>query len=622
MNEEPTAIDEERAMSDLTFEIRSIELHQIQTMTKRIDSEQPTLVYVYLFELYRRCEQLAEAGGDKVGAERWRWCAQLFLWYRNDDDRFRIREAALDDVNGPWHAAPADCYETFYRLASDPEAPASVRAGFLHALWELKSNWRAQRGGLPKPGSIGTDAIRAHLETFESRSRSTMEPAARGMFASFHWNTAASIAFEMNRPQLLAASMDRLRAAAQEIVDPAPHWSLKLLKSEVDATVCRGANTQLVSIARLEHIANELASLKSHLRAKEMDHVEVELIDVQVQVEQLLGRRPTQQEVARRRADLLAEHAEAEKSGLLQALRWKQAAGEYRQAGLHDESARAKEQSRKATQSMHAKGELEKHAISIPIDRAQIQLAIDSLFAGATSSLEILERLSQHLFAPSIVNKVTPPRSLASRIFQTIPLVDDRMQQELVPDSDAQAQHERRELVMLDLDFQNELLLAPIVDRLRSEFQLHPDDVLQFLAPSDAVDGEDLHLWFLGILRFLRQDLVSALHILVPRVEQMIRVLLRARNVDTTGFEDGSLKERTLGSLLYSAREKKVFSESVVELLQTLLTDDSGFNIRNKIAHGWMRPLEYSDKVAARILHVGLLIAALGYPAKLDHEPT
>lgn len=89
-------------------------------------------------------------------------------------------------------------------------------------------------------------------------------------------------------------------------------------------------------------------------------------------------------------------------------------------------------------------------------------------------------------------------------------------------------------------------------------------------------------------------DFASAVHLLCPQVEHMVRVQLKANGAITTKLENGIETENGLSTLLKLEEAKEVFGEDLVFELEAIFSKVLGFNLRNEVSHGLL-----DDNVAA-----------------------
>ena len=94
-------------------------------------------------------------------------------------------------------------------------------------------------------------------------------------------------------------------------------------------------------------------------------------------------------------------------------------------------------------------------------------------------------------------------------------------------------------------------------------------------------------LWARGLYHGFESDFAAAIHLLVPQVEHVVRVLLKQEHEKTTTLDStGIVTENGLGTLLENPKAKDVLGKDLHFELKALLTDPVGPNFRNDIAHG------------------------------------
>ena len=98
-------------------------------------------------------------------------------------------------------------------------------------------------------------------------------------------------------------------------------------------------------------------------------------------------------------------------------------------------------------------------------------------------------------------------------------------------------------------------------------------------------------MFALGFARFFSGDFVSALHILVPQLENSLRHVLKQHGVDLSVIHNDMTQEnRSLSRLLDNEREAlgKIFGPAIVFEIDNLFNFRGGPALRNRVAHGSM----------------------------------
>ncbi len=88
-------------------------------------------------------------------------------------------------------------------------------------------------------------------------------------------------------------------------------------------------------------------------------------------------------------------------------------------------------------------------------------------------------------------------------------------------------------------------------------------------------------------------DFVTALHILVPQIEHLVRVHLKKAGVKTSTLDKNGIEtENGLTTLMENPEVNTIFGEDLAFEFKALLCDSFGANLRNELAHGL---IEYEE---------------------------
>jgi hypothetical protein len=143
-----------------------------------------------------------------------------------------------------------------------------------------------------------------------------------------------------------------------------------------------------------------------------------------------------------------------------------------------------------------------------------------------------------------------------------------------------------------EYQYQREFLrveLSHMLDRLEAEKGLGTAAILDLLRQGGLVDEDTLATIGVGLDGYFAGDYVSALHVLVPQLEDVLRGFLVPLGVATTSVRDGLTREKPLEEVLRTPKLREVLGEDVTVFLEMLFTDQRGANMRNETAHGLLK---------------------------------
>jgi tetratricopeptide (TPR) repeat protein len=129
-------------------------------------------------------------------------------------------------------------------------------------------------------------------------------------------------------------------------------------------------------------------------------------------------------------------------------------------------------------------------------------------------------------------------------------------------------------------------LILPALNQLNEEHDITANTLRDLVAYAPIVPPDRRLLFLRGLAAGFDYDFMTAVHFLVPQLENVLRLLLQSRGVPTTIFDDGAEIERDLGKLLYEKRLEEILPKGLIFELQCFLVDRSGGNFRNQMAHG------------------------------------
>ena len=129
--------------------------------------------------------------------------------------------------------------------------------------------------------------------------------------------------------------------------------------------------------------------------------------------------------------------------------------------------------------------------------------------------------------------------------------------------------------------------ILPAQEVLLLEHRLREADFVNLARQSPIVPiGREL-LFGKALFAGYDRDFVTALHILVPQIEHMVRYHLKQAGVQTTHIDSNGIEnEYGLSSLMDLSQTKEIFGEDLSFEIRALFCVPFGPNLRNNLAHG------------------------------------
>jgi hypothetical protein len=167
----------------------------------------------------------------------------------------------------------------------------------------------------------------------------------------------------------------------------------------------------------------------------------------------------------------------------------------------------------------------------------------------------------------------------------------------LAGDPDERAIAEWQEVLRI-ASMQHNLAVQGVIEPIRQElcadhYVLERDIARYCLNNPFIADGQE-YLYAKGLYAGITGDFISAIHILVPLIENSLRHVLAQRGVETSSLNAfGVQEEMHLPSILDHEETKRVFGDAQVSDLRAILVERSYANMRNRVAHGLMSAGEF-----------------------------
>lgn len=139
--------------------------------------------------------------------------------------------------------------------------------------------------------------------------------------------------------------------------------------------------------------------------------------------------------------------------------------------------------------------------------------------------------------------------------------------------------------ILLGLAVQGEIL--PALEVVLMEHRLREGDFIALAAGSPIVPKGREQLFGKGLFAGFDGDWASAIHLLVPQFEHMVRIALKHAGVTTTTLDaNGIENESGMSTVMDAPEADKIFGENLAFEFRALFCDSHGPNLRNTIAHG------------------------------------
>jgi len=127
----------------------------------------------------------------------------------------------------------------------------------------------------------------------------------------------------------------------------------------------------------------------------------------------------------------------------------------------------------------------------------------------------------------------------------------------------------------------------PAFEAIQQEHRIKEMDFYSVVKQSPVVPEGRERLITKALFSGYDNDFVTALHLLIPQIEHLVRFHLKQAGVITSNIDKNGIEtENGLTSLMENPEVKTIFGEDLAFELKALFCDAFGPNLRNELAHG------------------------------------
>ncbi len=183
---------------------------------------------------------------------------------------------------------------------------------------------------------------------------------------------------------------------------------------------------------------------------------------------------------------------------------------------------------------------------------------------------------------------------------------------------------ERNRAYEFQFHLNNKILLPVIWEKLRLQKSLNASSLLGYLDASGLLGERNYRLVQVGIERYFAEDFAAALHLLVPQLEDVIRGLFERAGVPPTKQSKGGngWEFETFGAFLRRIDKelRDILPTELRVYVERILSDPTGWNLRNQVAHGLISFGECNRVTTETVLHIYLSFSLFEETPKVEKD--
>ena len=294
----------------------------------------------------------------------------------------------------------------------------------------------------------------------------------------------------------------------------------------------------------------------------------------------------------------------------LQASAWLQRVhATYKEFGLTDEAEEISIKLREIGEK--AKSELKPISHTMEIPKKEMEAYIAALTDGEID--DVLTRITAHYIPKkSEVEKQLKELAGEAPLMFLIPMgILDNMGRPLAKVGSLEEDLEGHIVKQMSQNMNiSSIFLSQVLETLVKKHPTFEKLYIDYLFRSPIFKEDRKSIIEQGVREYLNKNHMVAVHLLIPQIENALRVLLeKAGGSVLKPARDGGYNLKVLYDILCDPVLVQVFGEDIVFYFRALLVDPRGWNLRNIVCHGLCDISEFGPSMSDRIIHVLLCLA-------------
>ncbi len=280
----------------------------------------------------------------------------------------------------------------------------------------------------------------------------------------------------------------------------------------------------------------------------------------------------------------------------------------YKKFGLTDEAEQISIKLREVGEK--AKSELGSFSYTMEVPKETMEKYIAALTEGELG--DVFARIAvDYVPKKSEVEKQLKELAGEAPIAFVMPMeIQDNMGRPLTKVGSLEEDLEGRIVMQMSQNMAFEsMFLRQVLESLVKKYPTFENLCVDYLFRSPIFEEDKKPIIGLGVKEYLNGNHMTAVHLLIPQIENAVRVLLEKKGGSVLTARGGGFPLKVLDRLLSDPLLVQVLGEDIVLYFRVLLVDPRGWNLRNRVCHGLCSAGEFAPLMSDRIIHVLLCLA-------------
>lgn len=474
---------------------------------------------------------------------------------------------------------------SYFRKRADETNNPIHRAQYYDFLWEKKGEYVYAEKGIDSY----LDCIPIYLQNdWQSELSDALD-------------RAKNLTLQINKREKLEVIVDKYYNVLEEL---GKSQNITALYSHILTSLLPIKQDIDIDLTRLESLCEEAITFHKDKESEGESSFTLQqlLLDSLAEISKVSGAQGGVEEAGLRKAQCLEREAEWKKihsGNLVASVFYEQALQEYIKLGKYPSKVQElKIKIKECNKEAVEKGEFKRISAKVEVPREEIEAWQNEI--RKLSVTEILELLSYPEVVVPSWEKAKRRAEERAKEFPMQFLFPMRIQRhgnvvETVVGDEEHLEYSAIQEILTILSFFATTRLRDAMKILTQEKSLKALTFKDFLSRSNLFEKKHLNIIEKGFEAYLRGDSISAIHLFVFQIEDILRHTVGKLGLPTTSFRGERTTERYLEDILNEPKLKSGLGEDFTMLLKVFLCQ-RGRNLRNDVAHGLLSLEEFTQE--------------------------
>lgn len=546
---------------------------------------------------------LLEASGretEKLQAI-WEWALASLRTIHSPEERKRLKgrfgplATYEDGGQSPDPAIFTEGALEYYAKRSQETSNPIHRSRYCDFLWEKRRDHNFARG-----------AIDAYLECLPIY-------LANGWYdqAADAISRATELALTLHDGERITKVRGRLLRAMDRLSAIGDHPALEYCLDLIDTLLAMKKETTDLDFQKALDVCRKGGSFCASQNGAFIYHLARDFEERQALLWQRLRNEEEMDNARVRVGELYEKEAELRGAGsnMLAAVFFQKAAQHYANIGRGDKVQELKVKVKQRWKAAADGGEFKRIETTVKLPAKQIDEYAQGIIRQGINKALLVVSLDLNL-VPDIerCRKVATEQKQEFPLLGLIPRSTLRGARQVASASTQEEIDETNALAQYSVDLGlSQIYLGKVFEMMRQDGGFTMDSLVSYMSSSPFFDGDKLEVIRVGIERYFAADYVSAVHILVPQLEDVLRRIIGKLGVSTTSLApNGLTREKLLNEVLNTPELKALLGGRVWFYFKYVLDHQLGENLRNDVAHGLITKDRCTRQLTETVLHLFL----------------